>query len=168
VHLPEKLAFFRNDFQLLFCERDHLLNAVWRRGVVGNGRGAAVELHQFMNLPKREAKFLQLLNPLDHLHVLRDIRTVAGRSPWRRFKEFPPLVKADGSDLHASLARQFTDAHLRSINLVPRCRLNSEHKNYDLFIAEGGHRVEPAGAEGGDVAGGAGNDGECTGGQAER
>ncbi len=41
-------------------------------------------------------------------------------------------------------------------------------KNRDLFVAQGGHGIEAAGAEGGDVAGGASDEGESGGGKAQR
>jgi len=37
-----------------------------------------------------------------------------------------------------------------------------------LLVAKGGHGVEAAGAEGRDIAGGAGYEGECGGGEAQR
>src|SRR5260370_39594464 len=40
--------------------------------------------------------------------------------------------------------------------------------DHDLLVTQGGHGVEAAGAEGGDVAGGAGYEGESGGGEAQR
>src|SRR5437879_3437119 len=76
------------------------------------------------------------------------------------------LIAVPPSDCYSQWIQYFLSI-VQGAVVDSRPAMSKIQKSYS-FVAEGGHGIEAAGAEGRDVPGGTGDDGERSGGQAQR
>src|SRR5262249_16288309 len=74
-------------------------------------RQTAVKPNELFDLNEREAELLIALDKGHALQIASIIRPVAGRVSCGLRQQRLPLVKADGLDVHAGTAGQFSDMH---------------------------------------------------------
>ena len=88
-----------------------------------------MQIEQLFDFFQSEAEALHLADAFDYLHVLRSVGAIAGGGPLGRFQEFAAFVEADGADFVPGLSRKLSDAHVDSINPIPKCGLKRKNES---------------------------------------